>query len=41
MATRTEAARALAIARRRKDAGEDMTLYASMAKLFASKPRCR
>ena len=37
MATRTEAARALAHrAAARKDAGEDMTLYASMAKLFAS-----
>jgi alkylation response protein AidB-like acyl-CoA dehydrogenase len=37
MATRTEAARALAHrAAARKDAGEDVTLYASMAKLFAS-----
>ena len=37
MATRTEAARALAHrAAARKDAGEDITLYASMAKLFAS-----
>jgi alkylation response protein AidB-like acyl-CoA dehydrogenase len=37
MATRTEAARALAHrAAVRKDAGEDITLYASMAKLFAS-----
>ncbi len=37
MATRIEAARALAHrAAARKDAGEDVTLYASMAKLFAS-----
>src|SRR2546425_886154 len=37
MATRTEAARALAHrAAARKDAGEDITLYASMTKLFAS-----
>src|SRR5262249_37999836 len=37
MATRIEAARALAHgAAARKDAGEDITLYASMAKLFAS-----
>jgi alkylation response protein AidB-like acyl-CoA dehydrogenase len=37
MATRTEAARALAHrAAARKDAGEDITLHASMAKLFAS-----
>src|SRR5438876_1088931 len=37
MATRIEAARALAQrAAARKDAGEDITLYASMAKLFAS-----
>jgi len=37
MATRTEAARALTHrAAARKDAGEDITLYASMAKLFAS-----
>ena len=37
MATRIEAARALAHrAAARKDAGEDTTLYASMAKLFAS-----
>src|SRR5207237_2439819 len=37
MATRTEAARALAHrAAARKDAGEDITLYASMAKLVAS-----
>jgi alkylation response protein AidB-like acyl-CoA dehydrogenase len=37
MATRTEAARALAHrAAARKDAGEDVTTYASMAKLFAS-----
>ena len=37
MATRTEAARALAHrAAARKDAGEDITLYASMVKLFAS-----
>jgi len=37
MATRTEAARALSHrAAARKDAGEDITLYASMAKLFAS-----
>jgi alkylation response protein AidB-like acyl-CoA dehydrogenase len=37
MATRIEAARALAHrAAARKDAGEDMTTYASMAKLFAS-----
>ncbi len=37
MATRTEAAQALAHrAAARKDAGEDITLYASMAKLFAS-----
>ena len=37
MATRTEAARALAHrAAARKDAGEDITLHASMTKLFAS-----
>jgi alkylation response protein AidB-like acyl-CoA dehydrogenase len=37
MATRTEAARALAHrAAARKDAGEDVTAFASMAKLFAS-----
>jgi alkylation response protein AidB-like acyl-CoA dehydrogenase len=37
MATRIEAARALAHrAAARKDAGEDISLYASMAKLFAS-----
>ncbi|MGH7521101.1 MAG: acyl-CoA dehydrogenase family protein [Gemmatimonadales bacterium] len=37
MATRTEAARALAHrAAARKDAGEDITLHASMVKLFAS-----
>src|SRR5882762_4613735 len=37
MATRTEAARALTHrAAARKDAGEDISLYASMAKLFAS-----
>ena len=37
MATRTEAARALAHrAAARKDAGEDITQYASMVKLFAS-----
>jgi len=37
MATRTEAARALTHrAAARKEAGEDVTLYASMAKLFAS-----
>ena len=37
MATRIEAARALAQrAAARKDAGEDITLYASMAKVFAS-----
>ena len=37
MATRIEAARALAHrAAARKDAGEDVSLYASMAKLFAS-----
>jgi alkylation response protein AidB-like acyl-CoA dehydrogenase len=37
MATRIEAARALSHrAAARKDAGEDITLYASMAKLFAS-----
>jgi alkylation response protein AidB-like acyl-CoA dehydrogenase len=37
MATRTEAARALTHrAAARKEAGEDITLYASMAKLFAS-----
>jgi len=37
MATRTEAARALAHrAAARKDAGEDITTYASMVKLFAS-----
>jgi alkylation response protein AidB-like acyl-CoA dehydrogenase len=37
MATRIEAARALAHrSAERKDAGEDVTLYASMAKLFAS-----
>ena len=37
MATRIEAARALAHrAAARKDAGEDITLYASMVKLFAS-----
>jgi hypothetical protein len=37
MATRIEAARALAHrAAARKDAGEDITLYASMTKLFAS-----
>jgi alkylation response protein AidB-like acyl-CoA dehydrogenase len=37
MATRTEAARALSHrAAARKDAGEDITLHASMAKLFAS-----
>ena len=37
MATRIEAARALAHrAAARKDAGEDITTYASMVKLFAS-----
>ena len=37
MATRTEAARALAHrVAARKDAGEDVTTFASMAKLFAS-----
>lgn len=37
MATRIEAARAMSLrAAARKDAGEDITLYASMVKLFAS-----